>query len=315
MCMKKINIYENLFSFIANQKYELVQKRYPETNQIFNIANYDLSFIESNCAHQYLKKCRTKFNRKYQYIEHTYQEYIYTIALLINKIKYNPSIEEIMYIFAYLYYNGYLSINNHFKFTIHNNELEFRKGLSIITGQGVCRNIGSMFQDLLEMFDIENYGIITERSQYKSETNQLIKEYYHLFMKAATSFEQELLDCDCPEATRGNHYEVIAHDKEWYLLDPTSICMYDITEYKTNYPILNYLCLWSLYATGEHSLSKTVELYKLFKDKYLQLCQTDKTFNTQKECYKRCERNKKKILTFYNKTKEARDIVNNFFGD
>lgn len=313
MYMRKININNKLFSLIENQKYILAQKKYPEINKIFDISNYDLSFIESNCAHNYLKKCRAQFKRKCQYIEQTYQDYIYDIAILINKIKYDPSIEEIMYIYVYLYYNGYLSINNEFKFTTPYNELEFRKGLSIITGKGICRNIGSMFQDILEMFDIENYGIITERGQYESETNQLIPKYYNLFVRDAIAFEQERLDWDCNNIERGNHYEVIVHDKDWHLLDPSSICMYDFTKYNTNYLALNYLCLWSLYATGEHSLNETVNLYKLFKDKYLKLRKTEKTFSIQKECYKRCEKNKNKILIFYNKSKETHKVINNFF--
>ena len=313
MYMQKLNISNKIFSLIKNQKYILAQKKYPEINQIFNITNYDLPFIESICAHQHLKKCSTQFKRKCKYIEETYQDYIYDIALLINKIKYDPSIEEIMYIYAYLYYNGFLSINNKFKFTTPYNELEFRKGLSMITGKGICRNIGSMFSDLLNAFDIKNYGIITERGQYESETNQLIQEYYRLFIKDTASFEQERLDWDCNNIERGNHYEVIVHDKDWHLLDPSSICMYDFTEYNTDYLALNYLCLWSLYATGEHSLNETVKLYKIFKDKYIKLRKTEKTFNIQKECYKRCERNKNKILTFYNNSKETHKVINNFF--
>lgn len=311
--MKKININDKLFNIIANQKYLLAQKKYPELNHIFNVTNDDLSFIESNCAHQYLKKCKSQFQRRWKYIEQTYRNYVYEVALLINKIKYNPNIEEIMYIYAYLYYNGYLSINNEFQFSVPYYELEFRKGLSVLTGQSLCRNIGSMFQDLLEMFDFENYGIITDRAKYKSETNQLIREYYELFTKDLLTIEHESIDTEDNEIKRGNHYEVIVYDKEWHLLDPTAICMYNFTGYNTNYPALNYLCLWSLYATGEHSLKETINLYNLFKDKYIQLCQTEKTFSTQKECYKRCEKNKKKILTFYNKNKEAHNIVNNFF--
>lgn len=55
MYMRKININNKLFSLIENQKYILAQKKYPEINKIFDISNYDLSFIESNCAHNYLK--------------------------------------------------------------------------------------------------------------------------------------------------------------------------------------------------------------------------------------------------------------------
>lgn len=313
--MKKTSINNKLFTILANQKYLLVQRKYPEINQIFNISNDDLSFIESNSAHQYLKKCRTQFRRKYQYIEQTYQDYIYDIATLINKIKYDPSIEEIMYIYAYLYYNGYLSINNEFTFSVPYYELEYRKGLSMITGQGLCRNIGSMFQDILEMFELENYGIITERGRYSSEINQLIKNYYLLFTKDSMTFDQGLLNQDGNDTERGNHYEVIVHDKGWHLLDPTAICMYDFTKYNSNYPALNYLCLWSLYATGEHNLSETVHLYNLFKDKYLKLRKTEKTFNIQKDCYRRCEKSKKKILTFYNNHKESHSVINNFFNN
>lgn len=313
--MQKTNINNKLFSLIENKKYIFAQKKYPAINKIFNIANFDLPFIESDCAHNHLKKMHKIYNRRFKKIETTYQDYIYELALLINKIKYNPNIEEIMYIYAYIYNNGYLSIKNNFKFTYPKTELEFRKGLSIINGNGVCRNIGSMFSDLLNCFDVENYEIITDRATYESEHNNLIKEYYNLFTRDIKSFEQELRNLDYDETERGNHYEIIIHDKNWYLLDPTCLCMYDITSNKTNYPVLNYLCLWSMYAMGEHSLKETINMYNLFEDKYLQLYKNHKTISTQKDCFKRCEKNKTKILTFHKKTQEHREIINKFLTD
>ena len=293
--IKLINGYEKL-------KYNYTLKKYSQIQNIFGSKNHALTFMECDLSHSYHKKLEYQFNKYCKPINDIYDDFIYGVAKLICSLKENPSIDEIMYIYGYLYYNGYLSVNNIFKFDVPDAELPAKKSLSIFTGKGVCRNIGDMFIDVLKVFNIKSFGIITDHDTYESEPLFLLEQYEDIVTKDEEEFRQ-YYEANLKEKliNTGTHFEVVALNKKFQVIDPTELCVYNLTKKENDYPSLNYLRLWSLYSMGTHSIKQTVQLYNIFKNRYLDLHKGNNIFEMQEECFNICEKNKSKLYKFHKK--------------
>lgn len=315
--MNKLKIKNKLFYMEYGIKYKLAKIKYPEIESICSGKKYSPSFLECAAAHDYLKKCIKEYNKNCGQIEEIYQDVLYELARLINNLKYNPNILEILYYYSYIYYNGYLSVNNEFKFDMPTHEIEFKKSLSVFNGQGVCRNVGDLFSDLLHIFDIYSFGIITDRQTFESEEFLLNNEFYTLAHGFTPEFEHTFEDMlsktENGTGSTGNHFEVIAFIKGegWRLLDPSAIAAYKITKKETQYPSNMYLRYWQLFANGEHSLKETVELVNILKETYLKVYSSKKVMELQDKCIETCEKNKTKIKTFHNKMYENITALSN----
>ncbi len=283
--------------------YYIIKKLNPEIDKIFS-NKYSLSFEQSYNSYKYMKSLNTQYDKKCKEIENIYQDILYELGILISDLKFNPSIFEIMYIFSYIYYNGYLSIDNKFEFNYPDKELIFKKSFSIFTGQGVCRNIGDMFCNLLEIYNVYSFGIITDRKNFESESYKLPKVYEEILKP------QIQIDNINNNTYTGNHYEVLVYYNNWYLLDPSSICSYNIIDSKNEYNLLKYLRFWSLLAMGEFNIKDTIKMYNLFKDKYLSIIDQ---IEIEKTCFNLCEKNKSKIKQFHNDNLDKIEILSNIF--
>lgn len=282
----------------------IIKKLNPDIDKIFS-NKYSLSFNQSYNSYKYMKSLNKQYDKHCREVEDIYQDILYELGVLISDIKFNPSIFEIMYIFSYIYYNGYLSIDNKFEFNYPEKELIFKKAFSIFTGFGVCRNVGDMFSDLLEIFNIYSFGIITDRENFESESYELPKVYEDILKP-----QIQIDNTNTKNTYTGNHYEVLTYYNSWYLLDPSCICSYNITNKKNNYDTLKYLRFWSLLAMGEFNIKDTIKMYNLFKDKYLSIINQ---VEIEKTCYNLCDKNKSKIKQFHNDNLDKIEILSNVF--
>ena len=270
--------------------YYIIKKLNPDIDKVFG-NKYSLSFKQSYSSYKYMKSLNNQYNRHCKEVEDIYQDILYELGVLISDIKFNPSIFEIMYIFSYIYYNGYLSIDNKFEFNYPNKELIFKKAFSIFTGKGVCRNIGEMFSDLLEIYNVYSFGIITDRETFESEEYKLPKAYEKILNP-----QIQINNINTKNTSTGNHYEVLTYYNAWYLLDPSCICSYNILNEENEYNTLKYLRFWSLLAMGEFNIKDTIKMYNLFKDKYLSIIEQ---VEIEKTCFNLCDKNKSKIKQFH----------------
>lgn len=293
--MTKFEIYKRL----EKEKFKYIIKKYPECKHIFGKRNNAPSFLTCDISHAYYIKSYNKYNKLCTPIEKVYQDLVYSIACLINEIKPNPNIDEIMYIYIYLYTNGYLSANNIFTFDIPEKEAAAKKQLCIFNGKGVCRNIATLLIDIYNYFGIKSFGIITDHYTYPTEPIVVEANYADIIDQKVNSFDEKFQEITkYNNISTGTHYEIITNYKGLKLVDPTNGCTYNITNKENKYPALNMLRPWYLYATGKHNINQTEHIYKILKNKYLKMCKGDYYFSLQHNCYNLCKNNKVKILEF-----------------
>ena len=75
---------------------------------------------------------------------------VHQAAKLIIKLAGDMQENELYFgLFVYLYRNGYFSKDMQFQYGSPEYELDFLPGASIVSGQGVCRNIATFFKDVI----------------------------------------------------------------------------------------------------------------------------------------------------------------------
>ena len=288
-----------IFKIKYDTKYKIDKLFYPEIDKIMNDSKYSLPYINCVTVKELIEMTTNYYLKNCIDIENRYQEILNNLVILINDLIDNPNIFEIMYIYGYLYYNGYLSVDNSFDFIAPDKEIFFKKSISLFTGKSVCRNIGSFFSDLLDKYNRTNYGIITDRYSFESKVIDLYPKYLELLNLTDTDYS----DISTSSNTEGNHFEVLVLTKNnsIQLLDPSNLAAYKLNNIKNNYASVKYLRYWSLYASGNYNLNECINIYNLTKNTYLHLYNSDKFISMQEKCYDTCEKNKQKILSFYNK--------------
>lgn len=305
--MSKTDLDNMLFYLEYDIKYKLIKTIYPEIDSICAGDEYSLSFLECAATHDFAKAWLKQYNKHDIELIKIYQNILNELSILINEIKDEPNILETLYLFSYILYNGYLSVDNKFIFATPTHEVPFKRSLSVFYGQGVCRNLGELFNDFLCIRNIYSFGIITDRQTFESEDFLLNDEFYRLSHdidpKFIETFSNMLDNTYCGNGPTGNHYEVVTHIKGegWRLLDPSSFSAYKITKEKNEYATSKYLKFWSLYADGNHSIKEIIRLTNLLKDTYLRAYSSQKILDLQDKCVDLCEKNKAKIKTFHNR--------------
>lgn len=314
--MKKLKVTTYARKLLFDGQCKIERLRYPDIDHIFGHENEAPDFASCRYANKlYLE--RYKLYAKYgSFIEGHYQDILYKLSHLIQEIKPNPTIEEILFIYAYILRKGYLSLDNELKFIYPKKELDVRPGLSIVTGESVCRNYTAFLSDLLFHFNINSIPIMTDRLTKESEPIHIIPELEAL--KHQTHDQDDTFEKEFNEKAQasngnvqfGNHSELLVFDRHHHLLDPTSISLSIITSKETEYKALDFLKLWSLYATGMYNIKTTCSFYHQLKDKSLKVVRSKALISTQHECYDSCEHNKEKIKRFNETIKEDISFLN-----
>ncbi len=317
----KINIKASLYTLALTSRCKLYATRYKEVKHIFGVENKAIDLKSCVYAYDMAQKGFKRYNKYGYCLEAAYQNILYRIYnYIINRYP-NPSLEEILYTYCYIVRSGYLSIDGQFKFLYPDYELEMRRGLSVMTGKSVCKNIGCMLTDLLVLFNIQAINIVTDRVTTDSEEQALFKGFYYLKEDKENDdqfrSEYTTLKDNNPSIKEcwGNHYEVIVqYNNKWYLLDPTSICLYDITKEDTGYPILDVVKLWSLIGTGEYDLKFTCYMYRLLSDKFLKMKISESDIATQRKTFETCEKDKEKLKTLRKNVLGSITYINDFLS-
>lgn len=314
--MKNLKLRKKIYDYTTLKKWQIIKTRYPDIQKIFGISNNALDYEISDLSSKRLKSMHKFYMKDCKEIENSYHYILNETAKLIHNITEIYNILDITYIYDYILFNGYLSINNDFNFTMPKYELELRKGFSIFSGEGVCRNIADLLSDILSYLDIETTGIITYRNQENSSIITLTKDYDYLINKDLDKFSIEydehlsLNQIEEKELLTGNHFEILTLDNS-HIIDPTIGIIYKITDKKTNYPIMDNIRLWYLLASGEYNIKDIIKLYNSLKDKYLLPYKQKEVIKAQKESFIKCENNKQKILEFRNNIYEDMSYINN----
>lgn len=297
--MDKKNIIDRFVDIETNIKHKIITRKYTEINNIFGDKNKAYPFKDCLIDYNYMQIMNLIYSKNLLF--RIYNYYIEEIANLIYDIRPDASLEEVMYIYVYLLFNGYLSKDNNFNFLFPDKEFNMKMSLSAIYGQGVCRNVGDLLSDIYSMYGVENYGIITDRSTYKTEPMESWDKFAKLlnnemvnFIEVANEYYKD------HKPTTGDHYELLVKDGKWKVFDPSNIAIYNISTKDNGYDALHYLKLWSLYAQGECSIKKVTKFYNFLKNKYLYLYNCKDKIILQKDCYENCEKEKQKIKKFHN---------------
>lgn len=315
----KINVNNSLYPILLKSKCKLYKLIYPDVKHIFGNDNKAVDLLPCVYAHDLALMSYDRYNKHGYYIEGAYQNILYSIYTYIISEYPHPTLEEILYTFCYIVRSGYVSIDGTFKFLYPDYELDIRRGLSVMTGKSVCKNIGCMLSDLLLLFNIPAINIVTDRMTTESEEQVLYKGFYELKQDKENDYQfneeySALRDANSSiDECWGNHYEILTYyNNRWYLLDPTSICLYDITKDDTGYPTIDILKFWSLIGTGEYDIGYCIKMYNLLKDKYLKMKINDEDIDIQRRTFNTCEKDKEKIKTLRKSVLDSIAYINEF---
>lgn len=125
---------------------------------------------------RYKKEVRFMNKKDYSNLKKLYDEFIENYVLFNKGLGIdNPIV--IYYVYHYLYSNGYLSINNDFKFNDKNSyDKKGLYGASVIKGEGVCRHITAMLCDILNKYGIQSYPLAVYYEDYKVKLKKVEKQ-------------------------------------------------------------------------------------------------------------------------------------------
>lgn len=203
--------------------------------------------------------------KDYSNLKKLYDEFIENYVLFNKDLGIDEPI-AIYYVYHYLYSNGYLSINNDFKFNDKNSyDKKGLYGASIIKGEGVCRHITAMLCDILNKYGIQSFPLAVYYENYKVKLKRVEKQEMDIdtildYINSLAIDEHEknyLMDNVCMMDEEeiyvkvykeyennlihklfGNHVITLAlFNNKSYFLDPTNLYTYRIGDDN----ILHYL--------------------------------------------------------------------------
>jgi len=221
----------------------------------------------------------------------SYYNLIYKTINLFERLKLNDSF-EIFYVFTYLLWNGYFSIDRSYQFSSDRYLLDGFFGMSIMTGKGVCLNNVELLDQIFKELDYDSYIVANKKikpihNEYNSYINRNIGKQPNLNRKP-------ILTNHCCVLIRDNKYD--------YIYDPTNIMCFNLTSKKTADVIIGEGKIKiSLFDTKILSSRKYNEIKEVFKQIYLvkkeQNIEEEKTIIEEKTEHlnKMCEEN---ILLF-----------------
>ncbi len=312
--MDKITINDRVRILLLRGKAKLERLKYPEIPAIFDIKDLQ-SFEECKAVRTSFLNQYARYSQYGSYVEGAYQDILSKMASLIEELRPNPTLQDILYVYVYLARKGYLSVTGNFRFMYPECELSIRQGLSMVTGLSVCRNLSTMLSDLLYYFNIASIPIMTDRLTYPSPEYTIIKDFYQLLDDSADERFSEAFDEKAKQLVDermeiGNHSEVLIPGEEYMLVDPTIVTISRLVDKDNGFNALNYLRPWFVYCAGLCDLPSTINLYNGVKDKYLEIIDRDSVIKTEHACFNACEDNKPKIKTFYKSAYDSMQYLN-----
>ncbi len=149
-----------------------------------------------------------------------YNEYLKKIITHIQHICTNNPI-EICATYSYMLKNGYLSYLNKFYFTSPTYESIDNLGFSIITGEGLCRNINGGLTDILNILNYHSKLLLLNIKQ--EDYNSLALESYTVKRSETNSLKRSLLIKTLQKLLQINHMITTAlYQKNIIFLDASS---------------------------------------------------------------------------------------------
>lgn len=148
-----------------------------------------------------------------------YNEYLKSISELIKKISLAENIDYYFAIYYYLVYKGILSINNSFSFEKDSTELSIDFGISVVGGNGVCRNINTNFYNLLSKMNLNikcyPVGILAEDTKIILPNHPNIPIKSNFISRNPNQINETII---------GPNHQVlfVMTDDNYYLYDPTN---------------------------------------------------------------------------------------------
>lgn len=151
-----------------------------------------------------------------------YDNLIYNSIKLFQKLELNDSF-EIFYVFTYLLWNGYFSIDKTYQFSSDRYLLDKYFGMSIMTGKGVCLNNVEFLDQIYKELDYDSYIIANKKlkpinNEYNSYINRNIG-------KQPSYSKKPILTNHCCVLVRDNKYD--------YIYDPTNIICFNLNKKNT----------------------------------------------------------------------------------
>lgn len=96
------------------------------------------------------KTKNTKVRPFIKHVNDNYTSLVHQAAKLIIELAGDMKCNEVYFgLFVYLYRNGYFSRDKQFQFGKSEYELEYLLGASVVSGEGVCRNIATFLKDIM----------------------------------------------------------------------------------------------------------------------------------------------------------------------
>lgn len=189
----------------------------------------------------------------------SYDDLIYKTMKLFNKLNLNDSF-EIFYVFCYLLWNGYFSLDKNYKFNSDRYLLEDMFGMTIMTGKGVCLNNVDLLDRIYKLLNYDSYIVANKKikpisNKYNSYINRNIGKQPNFNRKP-------ILTNHCCILVRDNKYD--------YIYDPTNIMCFNLSSKKTADVIIGEGKIKiSLFDTKILSSRKYDEIKEVFKQIYL----------------------------------------------
>ena len=196
---------------------------------------------------------------------------------------------QVATMFHYTLHCGYLSIDKNFKYNLNSNQTinnPHLLGSSIITGNGVCRHINSMLNDIYNDLGIESYLLIVE-----------VNESSLLTLKKII----------------GNHAITIAkYDDKIYPVDATSrneLGLYALSKKNNFVSLLDENCYLTPKIAGNfcfHNLKELLGIQKMF---YLEDFNLLKSYPNMFKTLIKIEENRDMLEHFHSENKEKFEEV------
>lgn len=139
------------------------------------------------------------------YSKHT--DIVVNIFKLIKELNLN-NIHEIFYVFCYLLWNGYFSIDKKY---VYNSVDIINENNTIFLGRGCCRHNSSLLQEVLKYLDMYSREMTVNLSKFTKLKNRMeIKREIESFVEEKTLYSL--------------HSDVLCLDKsQLFILDPTNL--------------------------------------------------------------------------------------------
>ena len=232
-----------------------------------------------------------------------YREIIYkTIDLMRDELNLEDPM-DISLVYRYMALNGYFSKNKKFEITEKDRVCELSNyGLDIIRGKGVCLNLSTMLNDILNFYGIESHVVGCEISNpYERFSYKRLKKYYY-------SLLPKIYDSVIGKTfVVGNHATVLTkYNDNVFIIDPTYGTFYHFIAFLVAMDAeTSFVCDLKPFSCGAFFGVNPETILEVLleteKQNYIENIQSTKILKEKREYFKNiCEKNKPLFEDFHN---------------